>query len=187
MQWSGKGILGRLDVRSLVLCREVSKTWQEHVDSQRIFWIRKILKYANSQNKFHEEWKMILDKTPIERLKRFSRFVWLEPQRETSPLYAAGASGDIELFNRIKEKTGLNEVSKNNLGLTPFHIAAFNNRLNLCKVIIEKIRDKNPGCNQGGTPLHGAASMGHLKVCELIMEKLQEKNPGCKKGVTPLH
>ena len=60
-------------------------------------------------------------------------------------------------------------------------MAARNNRLNLCKVIIEKIQDKNPGSNDGVTPLHIAAAMGHLKVCEIIMEKLQNKNPGCNK------
>ena len=182
-----EGIFGRLDDRSLVSCREVSKTWLEYVDSQRIFWIRKILKYANSQSKFHGEWQMILDKTPIKTLKKFARFVWLDPQTEASPLYAAGALGDIELFNRIKEKTGLNEDSKNNRGNTAFHIAAANNQLNLCKVIIEKIKDKNPGCNNGRTPLHQAARKGHLKMCKLIMEKLQNKNPGCNIGITPLH
>ena len=182
-----EGIFGRLDDRSLVSCREVSKTWQEYVDGQRTFWIRKILKVANSQSKFHGEWKMILDKTPIETLKEFARFLWLAPEKETSPLYAAGALGDIELFNRIKEKTGLHEDSKECGGSTPFHVAACNNHLNLCKVIIEKIEDKNPGCNDGITPLHQAAIMGHLKLCKLIMTKLPNKNPGNNKGQTPLH
>ena len=60
-----EGIFGRLDDQSFASCREVSKTWRDFVDSQRIYWIRKILKYANPQSKFHEEWKMVLDKTPI--------------------------------------------------------------------------------------------------------------------------
>ena len=182
-----EGILGRLDNRSLVSCREVSKTWQEYVDSQRIFWIRKILKYASPKTKFHGEWKIVLDKTPIEILKRFARLVWKQPQTECSPIYVAGALGDIELFNSIKEKTGLNEDSKDSRGMMPLHSAAYNNRLNLCKMIIEKAKDKNPGSYSGQTPLHEAASKGHLIVCKLIMGKLQNKNPGSKKGVTPLH
>ena len=180
-------ILGKLDDRSLVSCREVSKTWQEYVDSQRFFWIRKILKYANPQTKFHCEWKIFLDKTPMKILKIFAKFVWIAPQIESSPLYVAGALGDIDIFNGIKEKTGLNEDSKNNLGYTPFHSAAYNNRLKLCKVIIEKVEDKNPGSYGGETPLHQAASKGHLRVCQLIMGKLQNKNPESKTGVTPLH
>ena len=69
-----EAIFVRLDDRSLASCREVNKTWQEFVDSQRIYWIRKILKYANPQSKFHEEWKIVLEKTPIETLKEFARY-----------------------------------------------------------------------------------------------------------------
>ena len=182
-----EAIFVRLDDRSLASCREVNKTWQEFVDIQRIYWIRKILKYANPQSKFHEEWKTVVDKTPIKFLKRFATFVWIQPKIKSCPLYVAGGLGDIELFNCIKEKTGLNEESKNSRGRTPFHVAAFNNRISLCKVIIEKIGDKNPSCNTGVTPLHLAAHQGHLKVCELIIEKLQDKNPKCNIGKTPLH
>ena len=38
----------RLDDRSLASCRRVSKAWKECVDFQRIYWIRKILKYAQN-------------------------------------------------------------------------------------------------------------------------------------------
>jgi hypothetical protein len=183
----GEAIFVRLDDRSLASCREVNKTWQEFVDSQRIYWIRKILKYANPQSKFHREWKIVVGKTPIKFLKQFADFVWLEPKSESCPLYVAGGLGDIELFDHIKEKTGLNEDSKNKLGHTPFHVAAFNNNLSLCKAIIDRVKDKNPRCNTGVTPLHLAAHQRHLKVCELIIEKLQDKNPKCNIGKTPLH
>ena len=199
-----EGIFGRLDNRSLASCREVSKAWKEYVDIQRIYWIRKILMYATNplrwswsslsyyhydspHNRFHGEWKIILDKTPIEFLKKFARFVWLAPRTESSPLYVAGAIGDIELFQCIKEKTGLKEDSKNSLGETPLTVAACNNHVNLCKVIIEELQNKNPGCNKGATPLHHAASNGHFNVCELIMERLLDKNPGSNRGTTPLH
>ena len=177
----------RLDDRSLASCREVNKTWKGFVDIQRIYWIRKILRYANPQSKFHREWKMILDKTPIKFLKQFAAFVWIEPEIKSCPLYVAGAFGDLELFNCIKEKTGLNESSKNNVGLTPFHVAATNNRLSLCEAIIEKLQDKNPRSNNGGTPLHHAAFRGHLELCQLIMDKVDDKNPKSNSGYTPLH
>ena len=178
----------RLDDRSLASCREVNKTWKGFVDIQRIYWIRKILRYANlPQSKFHGEWKMILENTPIKFLKQFAAFVWIEPEIKSCPLYVAGALGDLELFNCIKEKTGLNENSKNNVGLTPFHVAAVNNRLSLCEAIIEKLQDKNPRCNLGGTPLHQAAFRGHLKICQLIMDKVDDKNPKSNSGYTPLH
>ena len=177
----------RLDDRSLASCREVNKTWKGFVDIQRVYWIRKILRYANPQSKFHGDWKLILDKTPIQFFKQFAAFVWLKPEYEMSPLHVAGAVGDIELFNEIKEKTGLDENSKNNLGDTPFHVAATNNRLSLCEAIIEKLQDKHPRNNLGVTPLHQAAYKGHLKVCQLIMDKVDDKNPKSNSGWTPLH
>ena len=180
-------IFTRLDDRSLASCREVNKTWKGFVDIQRVYWIRKILRYANLQSKFHGEWKMILDKTPIQFLKQFAAFVWIKPEIELCPLHVAGAVGDIELFNGIKEKTGLNENSKNNLGFTPFHMAAANNRLSLSEAIIEKLQDKNPRDNFGETTLHYAAFCGGLKVYQLIMDKVDDKNPKSNDGWTPLH
>ena len=179
-------IFGRLDNRSLVSCREVSKTWQGYVDSQRVYWIRQILKCNPPQSKFHGEWKIVLEKTPIETLKKFARFV-LQTSKEKSPIFVAGGLGDVELFKSIKEKTGLNEDSKDNFGRTAFHSAAYNNCLNLCQVIIEELQDKNPGDSDGATPLHYAALRGHLEICQLISTSVQDKNPGNIIGYTPLH
>ena len=181
-----ENIFGRLDNRSLVSCREVSKIWAEYVDSQRVYWIRQILKCNPPQSKFHGEWKIVLEKTPIETLKKFARYV-LETSLEVSPIHVAGGLGDVELFKSIKEKTGLNENSEDNKGMTAFHLAAYNNRLSLCEVIIEQLQDKNPGNCHGLTPLHYAAWGGHLEICKLIMTSVQDKNPGNKKGCTPLH
>ena len=99
-----EGIFGRLDVQSLASCQEVSKAWREYVDSQRIYYIRKIMKYANPLSKFHREWKIVLDKTPIKILKKFARCVWLDPQTESSPLYVAGALGDIKVIPLYQRK-----------------------------------------------------------------------------------
>jgi len=179
-------IFGRLDNRSLVSCREVSKTWQEYVDSQRVYWIRQILKCNPPQSKFHGEWKIVSEKTPIETLKKSARFV-LQTSKETSPIYVAGGLGDVELFKSIKEKTGLNENSEDDRGWTAFHSAAFNNHLKLCQVIVQELKNKNPGNSAGLTPLHFAAYGGHLEICQLILKTVQDKNPGEKKGGTPLH
>ena len=148
-----ENIFGRLDNRSLVSCREVSKTWKAYVNSQRVYWIRQILKCNPPQSKFHGEWKIVLKKTPIETFKKFARYV-LETSLEVSPIHVAGGLGDVELFKSIKEKTGLNENSEDDRGMTAFHSAAYNNHLSLCEVIIEQLKDKNPGNSHGLTPLH---------------------------------
>ena len=59
--------------------------------------------------------------------------------------------------------------------------------MNVCRLIMDHLDDKNPQHNNGMTPLHSAAHNGHLDVCKLIMKNILNKNPpdGC--GMTPLH
>ena len=55
----------RLDDRSLASCREVNKTWKGFVDIQRIYWIRKIMKYATNPLRWYwwayrwKQWKIV--------------------------------------------------------------------------------------------------------------------------------
>ena len=72
-------------------------------------------------------------------------------------------------------------------GITPLHLAAMMGNLALCKLIIEKIQDKNPsGGDDGWTPLHWAAHMGHLEMCRLMISNVQNKNPITLNGKTPI-
>ena len=76
----------------------------------------------------------------------------------------------------------------NSVGLTPLHISADRGFLDICLLIINKLRngDKNPAdFNHGTTPLHAAAENGHIEVCKLIMAHLVNKNPKDNRGLTP--
>ena len=55
---------------------------------------------------------------------------------------------------------------------TPFHHIAAGGHLDMCKLIIENINDKNPANQDGLTPLHVAATCGHLDVFKLIIDKV---------------
>lgn len=61
-------------------------------------------------------------------------------------------------------------------GWTPIHQAAENGHEQVCKLIMDKIKDKNPADLKGRTPLHIAAKNGYLAVCELILDELEDKN-----------
>ena len=63
------------------------------------------------------------------------------------------------------------------LGTTPFHLAATKGHLDMCKYIIESLGIKNPVNNDGDTPLHWAANNGHSDICSFIVEHVQDKNP----------
>jgi ankyrin repeat protein len=67
------------------------------------------------------------------------------------------------------------------------HYAARNNNMEVCKLIIGQIADKNPINNLGVTPLHYAAENDSLEICQLIIEGLEETNPSDNDGNTPLH
>ena len=49
-------------------------------------------------------------------------------------------------------------------GFTPLHYAAKEGHLDVCRLILERVEDKNPEAIGGWTPLHSAADNGHLEV-----------------------
>ena len=66
--------------------------------------------------------------------------------------------------------------------------AVEDNRLDICQLILEHAKDKNPKSenDDGDTPLHVAARHGHLDICQLIMDQVEEKNPKNRNELTPL-
>ena len=62
-------------------------------------------------------------------------------------------------------------------GSTPFHEAAGQGRLEMCKLISKSIEDKNLGTTDNGwTPLHVAAKKGYLEIYQLLSTSLDNKN-----------
>ena len=153
-------------------------------------------------NKFENEWKEAVQKTPIEILKKIATEIWTNSDRNIpsfgqgmSPLGIASASGDLDLFTYMMEEKALDLDSKDQNGVTPIHLAAYFGHNDICKVIIGK-SEGIPRDNCGFTPLHYAAQIGHFATYKLIMKKLKDKNPaiGCDSGtifslhgLTPLH
>ena len=72
-------------------------------------------------------------------------------------------------------------------GQTLFHITAGYGQVEICKLFIDNLINKNPCDNNGNTPLYMAARSGHLEVCTQLMENLLDKNPRNYTGWTPLH
>jgi ankyrin repeat protein len=72
----------------------------------------------------------------------------------------------------IKEK-----MPQNNKGNTPFHSAASNGHLGICKFIMESTEEKNPRNAKGDVPLHMAARNGHLNIyryIRMVVIKIQQ-------------
>ena len=98
--------------------------------------------------------------------------------------YNSGSECDHEdeyLFCGGCRKSGCNEV------ITPLHMAAKKGHLEVCKLFIKKLENKNPGDCKELTPLSCAVEAGQFEICQYIISNLDNKNPGNKRGVTPLH
>ena len=72
-------------------------------------------------------------------------------------------------------------------GSTVLHEAAIEGHLEICKLIVSEVDDKNPLDNRGRTPLHLAAMHGRSEIYKFIAERVEEKNPPDYRGKTPLH
>ena len=72
-------------------------------------------------------------------------------------------------------------------GKTPLHEAAKNGHVEVVKIIMDSVADKNPKAGNGKTPLHVASQNGHLEVCKVIIAQVSDKNPKCEMTETPLH
>merc|ERR1719419_1285057 len=98
---------------------------------------------------------------------------------------------DVGLCRKIME----NSEGKGNLDETakvPFLTAARNCQLDICRLMIENVCNKNPALERTlpcafQTPLHMAATKGHFEICRLIIENVQDKNPADFYLDTPLH
>ena len=73
------------------------------------------------------------------------------------------------------------------VGWTPLHYSAANGHLEVCRLFMDTVEDKNPEDLCDRTPLHLAAKSEHLEVCHLFLDTLEDKNPADEYGWTLLH
>ena len=58
--------------------------------------------------------------------------------------------------------------------------------LEICKLLVSKVEERNPSDKKGQTPLHAAARGGYLENYKFIAERVENKNPEDVFGRTPL-
>ena len=130
---------------------------------------------------------------------------YIVSKRQLAPLHVAAVQGDLQLCEHIITKTSeknpqgefcictkeffttrgvlfdisnANEFYRKEFGMTtPLHIAAVKGNLELCKLILAHVVEKNPISTNGWTPLHMAVANGHIDVARTIVENLDDKNP----------
>ena len=69
---------------------------------------------------------------------------------------------------------------------TSLKMAAWHNRIDICRTIVAYAKDKNPKDEEGLTALHVAAAKGYLDIYRLIIDRVDDPNPADQCGRTPL-
>ena len=131
--------------------------------------------YGITDNK--ELWQRIINKAPMPILKQLAKSLALVNSSNSvkwtvvSPYFLASEYGLLKSYQYfLKNMPYRNPGTRN--GQTALHIAADNGQLEICKLILSVIEDKNPSNKkEGATPLHLAAAQGHLEVCRLFLNR----------------
>ena len=104
------------------------------------------------------------------------------PDGQPALIYAMqrGASKAVQLLMNWPSS---NLSIRNPQGETPLMLAAFNNQMDLAKVLIIRGADVN---QPGWTPLHYAASKGHVEMMRLLIAHHAYLDAQSPNGTTPL-
>ena len=70
-------------------------------------------------------------------------------------------------------------ATENNVGMTPLHFAARHGQLEVCKLIMDNVVDKNPADIQGLTPRQMAKSKGYYKLYVIMLLKCIRSQLSC--------
>ena len=193
-----------LDNSSLVRCKEANRELNQFINNEKEIWLRIIRLYKGNIIGFEDSWKKTIEKDSVDNIKQLSvatqyffkcdtRFL-----NQWHPLFIAVAEGSLELCKYVMEKTGENNPSivkhidliksiKIATGYTALHFVAEYGNLDVAKLIIDGLEDKNPIDSEKNTSLHYAARQDNIAVYKLFMNNTEDKMPENIWGWTPYH
>lgn len=99
-------------------------------------------------------------------------------------LLEACKSGDADVVERIlsREPTLVQCSDTEGRLSTPLHFAAGYNRLDVCKLLVQKYKADVRACDRASLqPLHNAASYGHVKIAAFLIENGADVNAQVRK------
>ena len=98
--------------------------------------------------------------------------------RKITPLVTAADMGGVNVFTFLLEKAEeKNPIIERPFNWTLLHRLAKQGKSEMCRLVVEKVDDKNPGDYNGTTPYHIAAIDNNVELCRILMEHLTDKNP----------
>ena len=114
----------------------------------------------------------------------------MDIQEIKNRLHLAAKEGNLFSVKAMIHHSNLcdnNHWWKDELGMTPFHLAAQEGHFEICQFFLQNVKDKNPKDNAQDTPLHIAALRGDHRLFKLISKEVVDINPPNNNLTTPLH
>jgi ankyrin repeat protein len=111
----------------------------------------------------------------------------LQPATGTlSPYLVAVSRGDVAEVRRLIDSGRADPNERGHHGRRPLHYAAYRDREDVAKLLLEKGAEINTADRFGETPLHAAAFFGSLNVVRLLVDRGANINVEVSGGRTPL-
>ena len=195
-------ILDLLDDTTLMHCKEVSKELNNFLQNEKSVWLRIIRLYKGNIIGFEDSWKKTIEKDSVDNIKHLALATQNFFKHESNffmnqwhPLFIAAAEGSIEFCKYVLQKTGDNNPSIDNhinrfptaTGYTVLHFVAEFGCVDVARLIINRLEDKNPIDSHKNTCLHFAARNHDITVYKFFMKNAENKMPENFLGWTPCH
>ena len=183
-------VLENVDNESLAKFKETSREMSVFIVNERFYWLRILKKYNRNFQEFSKVWKMVIEKTPVDIIKKlvlavekfmikrtWSDFFWQRLERQWSPLHIAAECRDLILLKHVISRTEdeNHQHSKNSRNdLSALHLAAQEGYLEACQFIINRSLYKGEKDRHRRTPIDYAAIFGNLEVCRFLLQNLDD-------------
>ena len=128
-------ILNHVDDETLINFKEAGRNNADFLEKERFYWIRIIQRYNCLFGEFHEVWKKVVNRTPVEIIKELAIAVHQFPQVMKRFLHkneTGGACNETECFCYGTLLTPLDFTEKFEKQWHPLFIGATSGSTNLC-------------------------------------------------------
>ena len=197
-------LLDMLDNTTFLRCKEANRELNNFIKNEKNIWLRIIRLYKGNIIGFEDSWKKTVEKNSVDNIKQLAlatQFFFKKDYRfknQWHPIFIVAAGGSYEFCKHVIEKTGENNPSIVNhinsiksikiaTGYTALHFVAEHGLLDVAKLIIDTVEDKNPFDSNKMTPLHYAARRDDIAVYKIFMSNTENKMPETIWGLTPCH
>ena len=182
-----------LDNKSLMKCKEVSRTMCLNIENQKsgTFLTKRVIQsYNKNTKKYTEEWKVVFKKLPSNRLnvfgilvKEFHKAVPSRCEFTWCPMSIAAERGRMDFCKSFAE---MNILSKYKCSYWSLIFSVQAGHLDISKFLYNEIEDRHT-IRILQIVQHIAAKNGHLDIYKFLHESSNNINPIMTKGITPLH